>query len=555
MERTHKAPKVVIVGGVAVGAGVAAKVRRMDERSEIVVFERGPHVSFANCGLPYYVGGVISAREKLLLHTPKSLHQRFNITVNTLHEVVAINRDRKVVTVANLEDGTAYEESYDKLVLAVGAKPILPNLPGINLPGIFELRTVPDADAIKNWIATHDVKRAVVVGAGFIGIEIVENLLELGLKVTLVEKARQVLPPFDAEMTAAIQTELQARGVETILGDGIASFHGDDRASTVVLESGRSVDGELFLVGIGVRPDNLLAKSAGLVLGVAGTVRVNEYLQTSDPDIFAAGDVADVRHLVDGQARYLPLAGAANKQARVIGQNICGGHVPFEGALGTAIVKFGNIALAMTGLSEKVATTEAVPFLVSYNTAGHHAGYYPGATDLTIKLLADPDTGRLLGAQIAGEEGVDKRIDVIATAISGNMTVADLATLDLAYAPPFSSAKDAVVMAAMAAEHLVGGDVQAVRSLADVQRLQARLLDVRTPSEYRQGSLPDALNIPLDELRDRIGELDPQVPWVVYCRSGQRSYFAYQLLKGHGFQDVYNLTGGWIVQLMMALAG
>ncbi|KYP81094.1 FAD-dependent oxidoreductase [Ferroacidibacillus organovorans] len=542
--------KVVIVGGVAVGAGVAAKVRRMDESAEIVLFERGTHVSFANCGLPYYVGGVITERDALLLHTPGSLKRRFDVNVHTHHEVTEIDRERKCVRVVNLIDGTRFEESYDKLVLAVGAKPIVPNLPGITLPGIFELRTVPDADAMKDWIAAQNVRRAVIVGAGFIGLEIVENLTHLGIEVVLIEKADQVLPPFDREMTASLLDELKKRGVETILSDGIVSFQGAKRATEVLLESGRAVQGDMFLLGIGVRPDFTLAKNAGLELGVSGAVRVNQELQTSDPNIFAAGDVAEMTHLVDQLAHFIPLAGLANKQARVIGQNICGAHETFGGALGTAIVKFGNVTLAMTGLSEKMASAENLKYQVSYSTSGHHAGYYPGAKNMTIKLLLDSSSHLVIGAQIAGEEGVDKRIDVIATSISGKLTVEEMAMLDLAYAPPFSSAKDPVIMAAMTAEHVMDGEVRTVQTLQEVADLGAILIDVREPSEVAEGILPGAIHIPLDELRARITEIDRSRPHVVYCRSGQRSYFAYQILRGLGVREVYNLTGGWIVQEM-----
>lgn len=542
--------KVVIVGGVAVGAGVAAKVRRMDEAAEIVLFERGPHVSFANCGLPYYVGGVIETSGSLLLHTPESLKARFNIIVKTHHEVLAIDRKQKTVRVGNLSDGTTFDQSYDKLVLAVGAKPIMPPLPGIALPGIFELRTVPDADRIKSWIRELGVRRAVVVGAGFIGLETVENLLHLGIEVTLVEKANQVLPPFDQEMTSLIRRQLDALGVQTILGDGIVSFQGQTRARDVLLESGRTVPGDVFLLGIGVRPDFHLAKEAGLTLGVAGAVHVNEYLQTSDPDIYAAGDVAEMTHLVDHQVHFIPLAGAANKQARVIGENVCGSKETFVGALGTAIVRVGDTVIAMTGLTEKMARSSNVEYAVSYSTSGHHAGYYPGAKDMTIKLVVDPIRHRVLGAQITGQDGVDKRIDVIATAITGGLTVEEMTTLDLAYAPPFSSAKDPVIMAAMTAEHIVKGDVQGSVSLEQMRDRGAVFLDVRTAAEVMEGALPGAVHIPLDELRDRIGELDLTRPLAVYCRSGQRSYFAGQTLRGAGAKEVYNLSGGWIVQEM-----
>lgn len=551
MDKKNGRNKIVIVGGVAVGAGAAAKIRRMDESADIIVIERGPHVSFANCGLPYYLGDVISRREALLLHTPATLHARFQIDVRTRQEVVAIDRKNKVVMIDDLEDGTSYRETYDKLVLAMGAQPVMPRLPGIQLPGIFQLRTVPDVDAMKEWISSNRVQHVAVIGAGFIGIETVENLTTLGLSVTLIEKAPQVLPPFDEEMTAHVRQELTGLHVNMALGDGISEFRGIGRATEVVLESGRVIRADMFILGLGVRPNSTLAQEAGLELGMAGAVKVNEYLQTSDPDIYAAGDVAEVSHRVNGRQRFIPLAGAANKQARIIGENICGARVKFVGTLGTAIVKLGETTLAMTGLTEKAAKADGISHVVSYNTAGHHAGYYPGATDLTVKLLVEPLTELVLGAQISGKLGVDKRIDVFATAIASRLTLDELTGLDLAYAPSFSSAKDPVIMAAMVAQHVVRGEVRTVRTMDDIRRLNALILDVRTEGEAAKRALPGAVNIPLDQLRERAHELDKDITWVVYCRSGQRSYYAYQILSGLGFNSVYNLEGGMIVQEMI----
>ena len=547
MEATREL-KVVIIGGVALGAGAAAKVRRMDEMANIVLIERGPHVSFANCGLPYYLGGVIADRNALLLHTPASLKARFNIDVRTRQEVVTIDRARKIVQVRDLPTGNIYEEAYDKLVLALGAKPLMPPIRGLQLPGVFSVRNVPDVDAIKQWIDRYDAKRVAVIGAGFIGVEIVENLRDLGLEVTLIEKAPQILPPFDMEMTTRVFEELEQMGVEIILSDGIATFEGEECAETVVLESGKAIQADLFILGLGVRPDVQIAKDAGLELGVAGALKVNDYLQTSDSDIYSGGDMAEVKYLIDGKMHWIALAGAANKQARVIGMNVCGGHVKFRGALGTSIVKLGKVSIGMTGMSEKVAKATGIPYFVSYNTTGHHASYYPDAHDLTIKLIVEESTGRVIGGEVVGQEGVDKRVDVIATAIFGRMTVEDLADLDLAYAPPFSSAKDPVIMAGMAAEHLYDGTVEAMYGLpADVNDWQ--IIDVRRSSESSEGMLRGAVNIPLDELRQRLSELDPKKPTIVYCRSGQRSYFAYQILKGHGFSQVYNLSGGYLVEM------
>jgi NADPH-dependent 2,4-dienoyl-CoA reductase/sulfur reductase-like enzyme/rhodanese-related sulfurtransferase len=543
--------KILVIGGVALGAGVAAKARRMDENAEITIIEKGPYVSFANCGLPYYLGGVIPERSQLLLHTPESLRSRFNIDVRVRQEATEIDREHKQVTIRRLETGDTYSESYDKLVLAMGAKPILPPLPGHDLEGIFSIRNVPDVDAIKDWVDSKQIKSAVVIGAGFIGLETVENFAHIGLKVTLVEKAPQILPPFDEEMTSLALDELEKMGVNVILNDGITGFVGEQKATAVQLESGKEIPADMFIMGLGVRPDNQMAKDAGLEVGFAGAVRVNEYLQTSDPDIYSGGDLAEIVHLVHGETRWIPLAAAANKQGRIIGMNICGAREKFRGAQGTSIVRVGDVTLAMTGLSEKAAKADGIDFFASYNTAGHHAGYYPGAKDMTIKLLVEKGSGRVLGAQIVGREGVDKRIDVVATAIGAHMTVEDVASLDLAYAPPFSSAKDPIIMAAMAAENINSGETVAVRGVEEIDSDNVRLLDVRRPDEFSRGRLDGAINIPLDELRERADELDKDTHWVLYCRSGQRSYFASRTLQGLGFKHIYNLTGGYVLQKMM----
>jgi len=540
--------KVVVVGGVALGAGVAAKVRRMDEDAEVIIIERGPYVSFANCGLPYYLGDVITHREALLLHTPQSLRARFNIDVRIEEEAISLDRARKVVFIRRLVDGVTYEQPYDDLVLAMGAKPIVPPVPGITLDGIFRVRSVPDVDEMKAWIAQNKVRHAVVIGAGFIGLETVENLVHLGIKVTLIEKARQVLPPFDTEMTALALRELRCLEVDVILGDGITGFEGLENAEFVLLESGMRVKGDMFVLGLGVQPDNAISLAAGLETGIRGSLKVNEYLQTSDPHIYSGGDLAEIIHRVDGKTKWIPLAAAANKQARIIGTNIVGGKEKFRGAQGTSIVRVGDVTLAMTGLTEREATSEKLDFFVSYNTSGHHASYYPGATDLTIKLVVERPSGRILGGQVAGDTGVDKRIDVIAMAISAGMNVRDLEAADLAYAPPFSSAKDPVIMAAMAAENILDRRITAVYQLEDVP--QARILDVRNAVEVKDGMLLGAVNIPLDELRQRAAELDMDESWIVYCRSGQRSYFASTMLNGLGFKHVYNLSGGFLVQQM-----
>lgn len=546
--------KIVIIGGVAIGAGAAAKARRMDESAEIIVVERGPYVSFANCGLPYYLGGVIKERGKLLLHTPQSLKTRFNIDARVQQELVSIDRVKKTVRIHDLGTDREYDESYDKLILATGAKPIVPAVPGADSDGVFTLRDIPDVDEIQEWISSHDVRHAVVIGAGFIGLETAENLVHRGIQVTLVDKANQIMTPFDAEMTTPAVKELQRLGVNVLLGDGFTEFQNTDGVQAVVLESGRRVAADLFIMGLGVRPDTSVAKDAGLAIGSTGALMVNDYLQTSDPDIYSGGDLAEIIERVTGEHRWIPLAGAANKQARIIGTNVCGGAERFTGAQGTSIVRIGDVALAMTGISEKLAKRMGIDHFVSYTTSGHHAGFYPGAQDLTVKLMVHRPSGRVLGAEIVGQEGVDKRIDVIATAIAAKMTVEDLESLDLAYAPPFSSAKDPVIMAGMVADNVLRGEIQMVHEIKDVPDERVQILDVRRDDEVVNGRIDSSVHIPLDELRNRVGELNPSIPWIVYCRSGQRSYNACRILKGFGFAQVYNLSGGYLVYEMKQAA-
>lgn len=555
MQSTQQKPhKLVVIGGVALGAGVAAKARRIDENMEIVVIEKGPYVSFANCGLPYFLGDVIENRDDLLLHTPESLRARFNLDVRVLHEVVTVDRIRHVVRVRDLQTGTEFDEPYDKLVLAMGARPIAPPIPGSNLDGIFSIRSVPDVDRMKSWIASRKVRRAAVIGGGFIGLEVMENLHRLGIDVTVIEKAGQLLPPFDPEMTVPIVRHLAELGIRVVRNNGITEFSGDGQAETVRLEDGQLVQADLFVMSLGVRPDVELARSAGLELGMAGAVHVNDQLQTSDPDIFAGGDVAELRYDLDGLPRWIALAGAPNKQARVIAENLFGAGQSFSGAHGTSIVRVGSVVAAMAGWSEKAAVAAGLHPLVSYSTAGHHAGYYPGAQDMTIKLVLDPVSGKLLGAQIVGGKGVDKRMDVLSVALTAGMTATDLTHLDLAYAPPFSAAKDPVVMAGMAAENLVLERVVPAFDASEADGVTRRLLDVRRDDEMEDAMLPGAVHIPLDELRSRAGELDRDTEWIVYCRSGQRSYFATCMLKGLGFRKVRNLSGGYLVQSMRSEA-
>ncbi len=540
--------KIVVVGGVAGGATAAARARRTDEHAEIVLFEKGPYISFANCGLPYYVGREIGDRSALLLQTPESFRARFNVDVRVRHEVIAIDRAGRRVAVRNLETGEVFSEEYTALILAPGSVPIQPPLPGIDLPNVFTVRTIPDAVAIREMVERENPERAVVVGAGFIGLEMVENLANLGLSVTLVEKAEQVLPPLDPEMAAFVQSHLEQMGVEVITGDGLAALSGSDRARTARLESGREVDGDLFILGLGVRPDTRLAREAGLAIGPTGGIQVNERMQTSDPHIYAAGDAVETVHLVTGRPALIPLAGPANKQGRVAGANAAGDSLTFPGAIGTAIVRVGGLVAAITGLSEKAARLEGLRFYTSYTLSGDHADYYPGMQELFTKLVVEEGTGRLLGAQVIGASGVDKRIDVLATAILGRMTVDQLASLDLAYAPPFGAAKDAAVVAGMVAQNIRRGLLRVIAPDELLERLEAgaelQVVDVRNPYEFELGAVPGAVNIPVDDLRSRIGELDPARETVVYDRTGAAAYVAARILMQRSFR-VACLAGGY----------
>ncbi|HVO29651.1 MAG TPA: FAD-dependent oxidoreductase [bacterium] len=551
------ARRIVVIGGVAGGASAAAKARRVDEHAEIVLFERGRYVSFANCGLPYYIGETIAERDDLLLQTPESLWRRFRIRVEVRHEVLSIDRAAHRVQVKNLADGTVFFEPYDKLVLSPGASAIVPDLPGLPASNVFTVKTVPDADAVKAWIDATAPKRAVVVGAGFIGLETAEALHARGLEVTVVEMLPQVLPPFDADVADLVARHLESHGVRLVLGDGLREVRGAP-AHAVVLQSGREIPADVVILSIGVRPELSLAKSAGLAIGPNGGIVVNERQETSDPDIFAAGDAVEVMHLVTGRPARIPLAGPANKQGRVAGANAAGGSLTFPGAVGTAIVEALGITAAKTGLSEREAAKAGLRYRVTWTHPLDHAGYYPGATTLHLKLIVEEDTGRILGAQAAGKKGVDKRIDVLATALQARMTAADLEDLDLAYAPQFSSAKDPVVMAGFVATNALRGDVSTL-TFAELENERKRgesvqLVDVRTTKEHQGGFLPGSRHIPIDELRDRAGELDPHKETVVYCRVGFRGYLAARILRGRGFEHVRNLTGGVLSCPASALA-
>ena len=539
------ARKIVVVGGVAGGASAAAKARRTDEAAEITVFERGPYVSFANCGLPYYIGEAIPAREQLLLQSPERFWSRFRIRVQTRHEVLRIDRAGKRVEVKRLADGAIFFEPYDKLILSPGASAIVPELPGLPAANVFTVKTIPDAEAVKAWVAERKPKRAVVVGAGFIGLETAEALQARGLDVTIVEMLPQVLPPLDADVAELVAQHVESRGVHLILSDGIAGLAGGDPATAVILKSGREVPADLVILSIGVRPELQLAREAGLPVGASGGLVVDERQRTTDPDIYAVGDAVETVQLVTGKPTRIPLAGPANKQGRVAGANAAGGDLTFPGALGTAIVECLGITAAKTGLSEREAAKEGLSHVVTWVHPLDHAGYYPGATPLHLKLITERSTGRLLGAQAVGVHGVDKRIDVLATALLAKLKVADLEDLDLAYAPQFSSAKDPVVMAGFAAANELRGEVATVTWAALLrERPGVQLVDVRTDPERATGYLPGSVHIPIDELRDRLAELDRSRDTVVYCQAGQRAYFATRILRQSGFERVRNLTGG-----------
>lgn len=541
--------KIVIVGGVAGGASAAAKARRVNESAEITMFERGPYVSFANCGLPYYVGDTIVDRDELLLQTPERFWKRFRVGVKVRHEVVSIHRSQKAIRVKNLGSGELFDAPYDKLILAPGAGAIVPDIPGIHERNIFTVKTVPDSDAIKQFLASHPSKNAIVVGGGFIGLETAEALMNRGLNVTIVELAPQILLPFDQDMASLMAAHLQEKGGRIILDDGVKAFHEKDGlVQEVELSSGMRLSCDLAILSIGVRPELKLAKDAGLEIGESGGMMVNEYQQTSDPNIYAAGDAVEIVHLVTGKPTRIPLAGPANKQGRVAGANAAGGNLTFPGAIGTAIVESLGMTAAKTGLSEREAQANGYDYFVSVTHPFDHADYYPGAEALHMKLIVEKITGRLLGAQIIGEQGVDKRIDVLATAISAKMNVEDLESLDLAYAPQFNSAKGPVIMAGFVAANILRGEVDTITGDELHKKLDAKdpiqLLDVRTQKEYQEVHIPQAWLIPIDELREHLEDLDPTKETIVYCRVGLRGYLACRILLQHGFQKVYNLTGG-----------
>ena len=545
--------KIVIVGGVAGGASAAARARRLSEEAEIIMVERGPDVSFANCGLPYYIGETITDRNKLLVTTPQRLHERFNLDVRVRSNVESIDRAGKSIRIRNLETGQDYEESYDKLILAPGAAPLRPPIPGIDQPGIFTLRNLQDMDRIKSQIDAG-VKQAVVVGAGFIGLELVENLVRLGIETTVVELQDQVLPPLDKEMTAPLAEALTEQGVTLLTGEAAEGFESTADGLAVQLKSGRVLPAQLVALGIGVRPENGLAVAAGLDVGPRGGIRVNDQLQTSDPDIYAVGDAIEVTDFVSGNPTQIPLAGPANRQGRIAADNIFGRPSTYRGTQGTAILGLFGKTAAMTGASEKALQRAGRPYRTVVIHPTSHAGYYPGAESMTLKLTFDPESGKVLGAQGVGGAGVDKRIDVLAVAIQAGMTVYDLEEMELAYSPQFGSAKDPVNMAGFVAAGLLRGDHPQVDA-ASLRELAPEkphvLLDVRTQNEFEAGHIPGSIHIPVDELRERLGELPQDQEIIAYCKVGQRGYIATRILMQSGFA-VRNLSGGYTSYRMAA---
>lgn len=547
------ATRLLIVGGVAGGASAAARARRIDENAEITVFERGEYISFANCGLPYYIGEEIKEREDLLVTSPELLKARFRIDVRLMSEVTGIDAAAKTVEVKNHRTGETYKETYDKLILSPGAAPIRPPMPGVDLDGIFTLRNIPDTDRIKSHVVKSKPKAAVVVGGGFIGLEMAEVLATLGVKVTIVEMLEQVMPPIDVEMAAIVQDHLRAKGVALRLGVAVKAFRKDGAGMEVELADGHVEKCDMVILSVGVKPEVGLAKSSGLEIGPRGGIKVDETMRTSNADIFAVGDAVETMDFISGHPTLIPLAGPANRQGRIAADNALGRDQKYRGTQGTAIVRVFDLSVASTGANEKTLARNNIPHRASFTHSASHATYFPGAKMMSVKLLFAPDGGKILGAQIVGADGVDKRIDVLATALRAGMTVFDLEELELAYAPPYSSAKDPVNMAGFVAANILRGDSDAITSdeLATLDRNKYILLDVRNKPEMDSlGAIEGAVHIPLHELRNRLGELDRNKTIVTYCAIGLRGYLAIRILAQNGFKTK-NLSGGyktWIAE-------
>ena len=539
--------KVLIVGGVAGGATAAARIRRLDETAEITVFERSGYISYANCGLPYYIGGVITDPEELTLQTPESFFSRFRINMKVHHEVTAIHPDQKTISVRNSKTGEEFEESYDKLILSPGAKPTQPRLPGVGIKKVFTLRTVEDTFHIKEYINKNQPKSAVLAGGGFIGLELAENLKELGMDVTIVQRPKQLMNPFDADMASFIHSEMRKHGVKLALGHTVEGFEEKDGGIDILLKDEMPLHADMVVLAIGVTPDTHLAKDAGLELGIKGSIVVNDRMETSAPDIFAAGDAVQVKHYVTGKEALISLAGPANKQGRIIADNICGGDSRYPGSQGSSVIKVFDMTAATTGINETNARKAGLDVDTVILSPMSHAGYYPGGKVMTMKVVFEKETYRLLGAQIVGYEGVDKRIDVLATAIHAGMKATELKDLDLAYAPPYSSAKDPVNMAGFMIDNISKGILKQWH-LEEVDLLprdgSVTLLDVRTVREYGNGHIEGFKNIPVDELRERLDEIEKDKPVYVICQSGLRSYIGTRILEGNGYK-AYNFSGGF----------
>lgn len=539
--------KVIIVGGVAGGATAAARIRRLDEQAEIMIFERSGFISYANCGLPYYIGGVIEDKEDLTLQSPESFYDRFNVNVMVFHEVVGINANKKTVTVKNLKSGKVFEENYDKLLLSPGAKPFTPNLKGLDSKKIFTLRTVEDTFRIKEYVDNNNPKHVVIAGGGFIGLEVAENLTELGINVTILQSATQLMNPFDSDMASFIHAEARNHGINLLLGHSVTGFEDKGEKIEVLADGLEPITADMVLLAIGVTPETTLAKTTGLELGIKGSIVVNERMETSVPDIYAVGDAVQVKHFVTGKDSLIALAGPANKQGRIAADNICGIKSSYKGSQGSSIIKIFDLTAASTGVNETTAKQNGIAYDKVILSPMNHAGYYPNGKSMTLKVIFEKKTYRLLGAQIIGYDGVDKRIDVLATAIRANMSAIDLKDLDLAYAPPYSSAKDPVNMAGFMIENIANGIVKQwyVEDEKNLPRDgSVTLLDTRTVYEYSRGHVDGFINIPVDELRVRIKELDKEKPVYVICQSGLRSYIATRILMGYGF-DAYNFAGGF----------
>lgn len=539
--------KVVIVGGVAGGATAATRIRRLDEHAQIIVFERSGYISYANCGLPYYIGGVIEDRKELTLQTPKSFKTRFRIDVRVKHEVIDIDAERKTVSVRNLETGEEFEESYDKLILSPGAKPIRPKLPGIDSDKLFSLRTVEDTFRIRQFVEEQKPKTAVMVGGGFIGLEVAENLCELGIKVTVVQRGNQLMNTLDYDMATFVHSKLRSNGINLKLNADVVGFEETENGLNVLLKDDKPIQADMVLLAIGVSPENTLAKKAGLELGLKGAIVVNDKMETSVADIYAVGDAIQVKHTVTDNDAVISLAGPANKQGRIAADNICGLDSHYKGSMGSSVIKLFDLTAASTGLTEKAAQMAGISYDRVVLSPASHAGYYPGAKTMTMKVVYEKDTLKLLGAQILGQEGVDKRLDVVATAISADMKADQLKDLDLAYAPPYSSAKDPVNMAGFMIDNISTGKVKQFHwnEVADLPRDgSVTLLDARTPREYAYGHADGFINIPVDELRERLSEIDRSKPLYVMCQSGLRSYIACRILSQEGY-DCYNFSGGY----------